>query len=88
MHYCYKDIGDEHHLKDIIACCVPNGLLQDKYNPNPTIGFWGAGRNAPSRGEDFRVRVSFTKLKAMENWRVQTIHFDAAQRVLSHTWDD
>ena len=87
LHYCYEDVKDEHRLKDIIACCVPNGLLQDRYNPDPATGFWSAGRNAPSRGEEFRVRVSFLKLKAMANWRVQTIHFNAMRQTLCHTWD-
>lgn len=88
LHYCYEDVEDEHHLKEIIACCVPSGLLQDRYNPDPAVGFWCAGRNAPSRGEEFRVRVSFQKLKAIANWRVQTIHFDARSHSLCHSWDD
>lgn len=88
LHYCYTDIEGEHRLKDIIACCVPNGLLQEEYNPDPGRCFWIAGRNAPRRGEDFRVRVSFKKLKEMKGWRVQTIHFDSEQRALFHTWDD
>ena len=32
-----------------------------------------AGRNAPSRGEDFRVRIGLNRLKAAANWRVQRI---------------
>lgn len=88
LHYCYEDINGTHELKEIIGCCVPNGLLQNRYNPTPDIGFWSAGRNAPSRGEDFRTRVNFSKLKAMQNWRVQKILVDSIQRRLDHTWDD
>ena len=32
-----------------------------------------AGRNAPSRGEAFRVRISLPLLKRAANWRVQSI---------------
>ena len=76
LHYCYQDISQIHQLNDITACCVPNGLLQERYNPDSEHGFWLAGRNAPSKGEDFRVRISFSRVKRLANWRVQTIHFD------------
>lgn len=88
LHYHYEDINDKHQLKDIIACCVPNGLLQDRYNPTAFDSFWLAGRNAPSRGEDFRVRVSFEKLKSKANWRVQKIDIDPVAQQLHHVWDD
>lgn len=88
LHYHYRDVEHTHQLRDIIACCVPNGLLQDRYNPNTSDGFWLAGRNAPSRGEDFRVRVSFSKLKDKASWRVQKIRVDPALQTLVHIWDD
>lgn len=88
LHYHYEDIRGVHHLKGIIACCVPNGRLQDQYNPDADNGFWSVGRNAPSRGEDFRVRVNFAKLKDKANWRVQKIEVDPASRCLLHSWDE
>lgn len=88
LHYHYEDINNVHRLKGIIACCVPNGLLQDRYNPDPSNGFWSAGRNAPSRGEDFRVRVNFVSLKNKANWRVQKIEIDPVSRCLLHVWDE
>lgn len=88
LHYHYEDIDHEHYLKSIIACCVPNGLLQDRYNPSPEESFWRTGRNAPSRGEDFRVRVSFNELKRMANWRVQRLSIDTEKQCLVHEWDD
>jgi len=48
-------------------------MLQDKYNPNAADTIWIAGRNAPTRGEDFRVRLSFHRLKVKASWRVQKI---------------
>ncbi len=88
LHYHYEDVNEKHFLKDITACCVPNGILQDKYNPTTSQGFWIAGRNAPSLGEEFRVRVSFARLKALANWRVQKINVDSIRRVFHHTWDN
>ncbi len=34
---------------------------------------WSAGRDAPTRGEAFRVRLVFASLKAKMRWRVQTV---------------
>ena len=88
LHYYYKDVGSKHYLKDITVCCVPNGLLQMRYNPSVSNGFWVAGRNAPSRGEEFRVRVSFSKLKQFANWRVQKIYFEDSCRSVRHDWEN
>ena len=60
-------------LRSIAVLSLPNGLLQEKYNPDANDSIWLAGRNAPSRGEAFRVRINLTALKAKANWRVQTI---------------
>lgn len=60
-------------LDNITVAVLPNGLLQDLYNPNDTDTIWLAGRNAPTRGEAFRVRLSFLRLKAKAGWRVQSI---------------
>lgn len=62
-----------HTLKSIIVAAVPNGMLQDRYNPTSQDTIWIAGRNAPSLGEEFRVRLSFSRLKHKAAWRVQTI---------------
>jgi hypothetical protein len=62
-----------HTLKSIIVAAVPNGMLQDRYNPDPHDTIWIAGRNAPSLNEEFRVRLSFSQLKRKAVWRVQTI---------------
>lgn len=71
--YIYDAFDDSHVLKRIMAICLPNGLLQDVYNPNENDTIWRVGRNTPSLGEDFRVRISFTELHKKANWRVQEI---------------
>ena len=60
-------------LNHVSVLCLPNGMLQDRYNPTAKEGFWRAGRNAPSRGESFRVRISLKDLSEKAPWRVQRI---------------
>ena len=71
--YNYRETDKERCLEDITVVCLPNGRLQNKYNPDASDTIWLAGRNAPSLGEDFRVRLSFAKLAEKERWRVQTV---------------
>ncbi|MDE2952797.1 MAG: BglI family type II restriction endonuclease [Chloroflexota bacterium] len=71
--YIYDVIDNAHILKRIIAACLPNGLLQDRYNPSENDTIWRVGRNSPSLGEDFRVRISFADLRGKASWRVQDI---------------
>ena len=71
-------------LESISVLCLPNGLLQDRYNPTANDTIWLAGRNAPTRGEAFRVRISLAALKSKATWRVQTIMVDPSQ---AFTWD-
>jgi hypothetical protein len=71
--YNYDDEGGSYRLDDIIVCALPNRMLQSRYNPSASDTIWLAGRNAPSRGEDFRVRLSFERLKRKCPWRVQSI---------------
>lgn len=71
--YNYEKTNDGKVLRSVIIAAVPNGLLQARYNPSAADTIWLAGRNAPTRGEEFRVRLSFPKLKNKTTWRVQEI---------------
>ena len=71
--YVYDEVPSGQSLRRLIVSCIPNGLLQDRYNPNAADGIWLAGRNAPTLGEDFRVRLSYRHLHAKAPWRVQEI---------------
>lgn len=82
--YNYTDLEQGSRLERITLAALPNGMLQDTYNPSPEVGFWLAGRNAPLRGEPFRVRVSFPRLKAARRWRVQSIPLPPDPFI----WDD
>jgi len=82
--YNYEDIDRFYALRTITVAAVPNGLLQSRYNPDPNDTIWIAGRNAPTLGEEFRVRLSFARLKERANWRVQRISVSSQDFV----WDD
>lgn len=71
--YNYDQEEGSNKLKSITIVALPNGILQERYNPSYSDGIWLAGRNAPSRGEAFRVRLSFAKLSRKCRWRVQTL---------------
>lgn len=72
--YNYREVSTtEKVLESISVLCLPSGLLQERYNPNAHDTIWLAGRNAPSRGEAFRVRISLPRLKQKAAWRVQRI---------------
>jgi len=83
--YNYQSVNEEQfRLNSITVACVPNVLLQEQYNPDARDTIWLVGRNAPRRGEPFRVRLSFPRLKLKSNWRVQHIPLSPAP----FTWDD
>ena len=86
-HYYYKEQRDRYLLSQLTLAAVPNGILQEWYNPNVRDAIWVAGRNAPSRGEEFRVRLSFHRLKLKAAWRTQTIGYDFERHSVYSKWD-
>ena len=72
--YIYSEdaVGNK-ALRYIKVLCLPNGMLQSKYNPDHTDTIWLVGPDSPERSEEFRTRVSFSKLAHKAAWRVQTI---------------
>ena len=83
--YNYRIEAGRNELVSISFICLPNGILRDRYNPDQDDTFWLAGRNAPSRGESFRVRIGLPSLKRKANWRVQQIQLVPD---LAYRWDD
>lgn len=72
--YNYEEVapGDK-KLVNIIIAALPNGFLQEKYTPSADDTIFLAGRDAPTLGEAFRVRLSFSRLRKKADWRVQEI---------------
>ncbi|NCU31905.1 MAG: type II restriction endonuclease [Candidatus Moranbacteria bacterium] len=82
--YNYDEVDEKNILNDITIAALPNGFLQDIYNPTAYDTIFIAGRNAPSRGEEFRIRLSFNRLKEKAKWRVQNIKLHPNE----FHWDD
>ena len=68
-----EDDEDANTLESITVACVPHAFLQERYNPDAGDTFWRAGRDAPTLGEAFRVRLVFRLLAERAAWRVQRI---------------
>jgi Type II restriction enzyme SfiI len=83
-HYEVDETGNN-ELRNIFIATLPNGMLQAVYNPDARNSIWLVGRQAPTLGEDFRVRISFSRLKEKANWRVQRIQILPN---IAFTWDD
>lgn len=86
-HYEYQDIDGQHILRHITLAAIPNGLLQERYNPTVDDTIWRAGPNAPTRGEVFRVRLFFPALMAKAPWRVQKIVYRENDAIEAY-WSD
>lgn len=84
VNYNYDIDNDENRLITIKVAALPNGYLQEIYNPTTNDTIWKAGRDAPTLGEEFRVRLAFEKLKSKMSWRIQTIPMSPNNFI----WDD
>ena len=71
--FIYQERAAQRRLHCIIVACIPSGMLQDKYNPTASETIWRVGMDAPTLGEDFRVRISFSELSSKAAWRVRRI---------------
>jgi hypothetical protein len=65
--------ADTLRLDKMLVVGLPNGMLQNTYNPSTADGIWNVGPNAPTLGEEFRTRISINKLRQKKAWRVQEI---------------
>lgn len=86
LHFEYHDFEGIHLLRTLTLACLPNGLLQETYNPTAQDNIWLVGRNAPTLREVFRARLSFAKLAEKARWRVQQISYDAVDGACRGTW--
>ena len=87
-HYHYEYLNNKYILKQLTLAAVPNGKLQNHYNPDANDTIWIAGRNAPTLGEDFRVRLSFHRLKLKASWRTQALEYDSTERSIRSKSDE
>ena len=87
VHYHYSEGSAGRTLRQILVAGLPNGALEPDYVASVDDTIWNVGPDSPARGEAQRARLSFTRLKAKRNWRVQGITFNDAG-IPSLTWDD
>jgi hypothetical protein len=67
--YVYEEAeSGENSIDEVIIAGVPNGLLQDEYNPNVDDNIWDAGPN--DREQNFRTRLNFERLENENPLRV------------------
>jgi hypothetical protein len=78
--YSQNDQGEK-TLHSITVAGIPNGFLQDRYNPDANNGIWSVGPDAPTRDEEFRTRLHLPSLENVAAWRVQTIPMGQAEYV-------
>jgi hypothetical protein len=81
VHYHYRDSQTQGEYKELISVTIaalPNGRLEHLYVSSAANTIWDAGPDAPTRGEKFRARLNFNKLKAKRAWRVQRLYPDAS----------
>jgi hypothetical protein len=87
-HFHYEDHESNHILKTLTMAALPNGRLQQKYNPDTDDTIWKAGRNAPKLGETFRVRLAFDRLETKSAWRVQRIAYEVGSKQIGGEWTE
>jgi hypothetical protein len=87
VHYHYRDIKKQNEYRNLLSITIatlPNGKLESLYVPNERDTIWDAGPDAPTRGEKFRVRLNFQRLKRKRAWRVQRLFTNVA----SNHWSE
>jgi hypothetical protein len=83
VHFYYEDVGIHtapyRKLKAMYVLSIPHNRLKPIYNPTPAKSFFGKGKESPARGEKERIRVYFSRLKAMCEWRLQILDYQGGK---------
>jgi Type II restriction enzyme SfiI len=89
LHYHYNDLHKAtppfRRLRSIIAVAQPHRRLKLIYNPSSAITFYQEG---PERSKSERVRITLSKLEAMQPWRVQRLIFSGSSGHSIAQWQD
>jgi hypothetical protein len=79
-------------LHAIYLLLLPHARLKPRYNPDPDTTFFGKGKHSPARQEVPRIRVYFSRLRAMCAWRLQELRYpqlpDLASTYADPVWRD
>jgi len=88
VHYHYREINHCKELRNITIAALPNGKLSSVYVPSATDTIFTAGPNAPTLGEAFRTRLSFSRLRNRCRWRVQHISLQPNAVMVPDSWEE
>lgn len=82
IHFHYTEVQQPapvfRELHSIYVLALPHGRLKPKYNPDANTTFFGQGKHSPARGEEPRIRVYFSRLRAMCPWRLQQLQYGSS----------
>ena len=87
-HFECTSIGDAVRLRHLTIAALPNGLLQERYNPTVVDTIWRADGNPTRLGEDTRAELSFPALVSKAPWRVQRISYDETGQAIPAGWSE
>lgn len=90
VHFYYEKLKEKtfddkppfRHLKAIYILAVPHATLKDRYNPDADRTFFGQGKHSPARGEEPRIRIYFSRFKAMCPWRLQELVYEQGAGII------
>ncbi len=92
VHFHYRTLpGNGPRFRELLALYVillPHQRLKTKYNPNPQTTFFGRGKDAPTLGENPRIRVYFARLREACPWRLQQLRYERADGYTVPAWQD
>jgi Type II restriction enzyme SfiI len=93
VHFHYREVdataGRLRELLDLYVLSVPHNRLKERYNPSPDVTFFGQGKHSPSRMEEPRIRVYFSRLRKAQPWRLQRLTYtDSADGFTKPVWRD
>jgi hypothetical protein len=92
IHFHHRALSKEgprfRELLSIFIMLVPHARLKPKYNPSAANTFFGRGKDAPTLGEDPRIRIYFSRLRQACPWRLQELRYADAAGYTMPVWQN
>lgn len=92
IHFYYENLSATVRpfriLRSIFVLALPHQRLKPIYNPDAAVTFFGQGKHSPARGEVPRIRVYFSRLRAMCPWRLQQLTYVDGHEYTLPIWRD
>ncbi len=92
VHFHYRTLNQSgpryRELLAIYVMLLPHQRFKPKYNPTADLTFFGRGKDAPTLGENPRIRVYFSRLRRACPWRLQKLEYGRADGYTEPAWQD